>query len=134
MAFVSTFVPAVTARASFAGQAVTAAAPSASTATVTMEAYSLDKYAAMNDDARPVPAPAAPSGSSAYYTAWRDSLKLKYSPFRGAKDTETTVGMSVNAILAQSTPYFKILAKAGSPAFGAGGDPETQVRPWNRFN
>lgn len=126
MAFVSTFAPAVTARASFAGQAVSAA-PSAPTATVTMEAYSLDKYAKMNDDARPPPPPPSTSGTSAYYSAFVDSLKAKIIPFRGAKNLETTIGMSVPAILAQSTPYFNILAKAGSPAFGAGGDPESQI-------
>lgn len=126
MAFVSTFVPAVNARASFSGQAVSAAPP-AGTATWTMEAYSLDKYAKMNDDSRPLPPPPAPSGTSAYYSAWIDSLKTKIIPFRAARDTETTIGMSVNAVLAQSTPYFNILAKAGSSSFGAGGDPETQI-------
>lgn len=126
MAFVSTFVPAVKARASFSGQAVTAAPPVA-TANMTMEAFNMDKYAAMNDDARPPPPPAAPAGMSAYYSAWVDSLKTKIIPFRGAKDTEVATGKSVGAILAQSTPYFRILAKAGSSSFGAGGDPETQI-------
>lgn len=126
MAFISSFVPATTASSSFAGQAVSAG-PSTATASITMEVFSLDKYAKMNDDARPPPSPPSSSGMSAYYSAYVDSLKAKIIPFRGAKETETTAGMSVSAILAQSTPYFNILAKAGSPAFGAGGDPETQI-------
>lgn len=123
MAFVSSFTPSVSARASFSGQSVSHA-PAQQTGTVTMEAYSLDKYAKMNDDARPPAAAPASSGSSAYWVAFRDSLKEKFSPFRGAKEPETTMSMSKAAILAASTPYFAILAKAGNPTRGSGSSPD----------
>lgn len=126
MAFVSTFTPSISARASFAGQAVSNhVASSPRTSPVTMEAYSLDKYAKMNDDARPVPA-AAPvaSGTSKYWLAYRDSLKAKFNPFRGAKEPETVSTMSQVAVLASSTPYFAILAKAGNPSRGTGAGPD----------
>lgn len=91
-----------------------------------MEAYSLEKYSKYNDDARPVEPP-APSKSSVWWTAYRDSLKEKFSPFRGARDTERTVGYSEAAILAASTPYFLIQAKINAAAFGKGGDPDSML-------
>lgn len=119
---------AVTGRQAFAGDAVCQSTASQNAATVTMAAWSMDKYAAMNDDARaPPPPPPTPQGSSSYWVAYRDSLKEKFSPFRGAKDTETTAKKSNAAIMAASTPYFTILSKANSGAFGAGGDPDTQI-------
>lgn len=124
MAFVSSFVPAVTTRSSLAGDAVSSTPSRPHVAsTVTMEAYSMDKYARMNDDARPPAPKPKSSGSSAYWTAYRDSLKEKFSPFRGAKDPEITLGRSTASILAQGTPYFNILAMT-TASRSPGGDPE----------
>lgn len=119
MAFVSSFVPAV-ARASFAGDAVTNSPPSRApgASIVTMEAYSLDKYARMNEDPRPLAAdPQKPAGSAAYWAVYRDYVKDKLP-----KNPATSFTKSNASLIAQNTPYFSILAKAGPGA--TGGDPE----------
>lgn len=91
--------------------------------------YRLEDYAKYNDDARP-PTPEKPSQSSSWWVMYRDSLKEKFSPFRGAKDTETTVNQSAAAITAASTPYLRIQSTINSGKFGKGGDPDNMINPY----
>lgn len=75
---------------------------------------------------KPAPKPVQGSTTSSWWTMYRDSLKSKFSPFRGAKDPETATarGYSTNALLAASTPYFRIQSMIDGKMFGQGGDPE----------
>ena len=61
---------------------------------------------------------------------YRDSLKEKFNPFRGAKDTETTKSLSEAAITAASTPYLRIQSTINARKFGKGGDPDTMINPF----
>ena len=88
--------------------------------------YSLESYAKYSVDPNPKPE-LKPSTTSVWWAAYRESLKEKINPFRGAKDTETTVGYSKAAILAGTTLYFRIQSMINSSAFGAGGDPDEML-------
>lgn len=128
-AFVSSSLTAKPLRESaFAGAAVSRAparSPSVPVRTAPVaEAYSLDKYTKMSE---PSQTPSTPSKTSSVWTMYVDSLKERFSPFRAARDAETTAGRSAAAIAAASTPYARILALVNAGGRGAGGDPDTMV-------
>lgn len=123
-AFVPASLQRPTLTKSFVGTAVTPTT-STSNATVSMAAYSLKNYAKFNDDVRPVP-PAPPSPSSNWWVAYRDSLKLKISPFRGSVTPEVDTEKSVAAILAM-TPLGRIYNMVNASKFAQGGDPDTLI-------
>lgn len=79
----------------------------------------------MNDDARNPPTP-APTVSSAWWVAFRDSLKEGISPYRAPFSSETSVGKSTEAVLAP-TLYGRLLQMINGSMIGKGGDPDKDI-------
>ncbi|PXF39950.1 R-phycoerythrin gamma chain, chloroplastic [Gracilariopsis chorda] len=89
----------------------------------TMEKYSLDKYTKMSTP--PESPPPGPSKPSAQWVSFTDSLKEKFSPFRG-KSTKVMANYSQSALTVSSTPFFLIQGKVSTmPPFK--GDPDTTI-------
>jgi hypothetical protein len=97
-----------------------------------MAAYSLDKYTKMSTT--PSSGPLKPSAPSSGWKAFAASLALKNAPYAGTPSAyrKAIYTKDVAAILSQTTPYFSLLAKSGSSAFGKGGDPDAAISPYKQ--
>lgn len=122
-AFVPASLKPVRLASSFSGTAVSQ--PSSAPSAAVSMGYSLDKYAKYSTGYTVEAEP--PRTPSSWWAAYRDSLKEKFNPFRGARDTETTDGKSSVSIMAYATPYYSMQIKINAARFGKGGDPDSMI-------